>query len=241
MIRAIYNWTLIAISTIFFGITASLVCFFAPGVVLRFVVRPWAKSILKICGVKVEVDGLENLPSEPVVIMFNHQSYFDIFAYASVLPIDWRAIMKAELVWIPFFGWVAKATGHHFIKRESSIKSLREIEGIADKIRNGPSVVLAPEGTRSADGKLMPFKPGGFLLAIRSGVPVVPMVVMGGSRIMPSGSLRVYPGTIRVMILPPIDVGELPQGKEGREALSTMVRESMENVLGNESTVSEAV
>jgi 1-acyl-sn-glycerol-3-phosphate acyltransferase len=235
MIRAIFDWVAISISTILIGIPALVVSAFAPRVVLGWFVRPWCRVILKACGVKVELEGLDNLPSSPCVIMFNHQSYFDIFAFAATLPIDWRAVMKRELAWVPFFGWVAKATGHYFVRRDGSIRSLREMDKLARDVGRGQTVLIAPEGTRSLDGRLGQFKPGGFVVAIKAGVPVVPMVIKGGKEVMPSGSLRIRAGKMSIKILPPIDVKMLPSGKEGREALSKMVREAMLSELYRES------
>lgn len=231
MLRAILNWTLISIYTIIFGIPATIVSFIMPDKVLRYFVRPWSRLILKTCGIKVHLEGTENLPNEPCVIMFNHQSYFDVFAFAAVLPIDWRAVMKKGLSRVPFFGWVAKATGHYFVLRDSSIKSFQEIERVAQRIRSGPSVLIAPEGTRSPDGKLLPFKRGGFVLAMRTGAPVVPMAILGGRDITPRGTIRINPGHIRIKILPPINVKSLPPGRAGRDELSRLVKEALERAL----------
>src|ERR1700756_4016309 len=226
MLRAFFNWILIFLYTIIFGVPATIVSFILPDKVLKYFVRPWANLILKTCGVKVWLEGMENLPKEPCVIMFNHQSLFDIFAFAAALPIDWRAVMKKELSRIPFFGWVAKATGHYFVSRDSSIKSFQEIDKVAERIRSGPSVLIAPEGTRSNGGKLLSFKRGGFVLAMRTGVPVVPMAILGGKGITPKGSIKINPGYMKIKILPAINVKSLPSGKLGRDELSRLVREA---------------
>ena len=235
MARAILDWVAIAIYTVAFGVPATVVSLVRPSVVLRWFVRPWTKLILWTCGVKVQAEGLENLPKGPCVIMFNHQSYFDIFAFASVLPGEWRAVMKRELGRIPFFGWVARATGHHLIRREASVRAMREMDRIAAAVRAGTPVLIAPEGTRSRRGELGEFRPGGFVLALRAGVPVVPMVILGGKDIMAAGSLLIRPGRMRIVVTPPIDVSGYPQGREGRERLMEDVRRRMEEVLERES------
>lgn len=234
MLRAILNWTLISVYTVIFGIPATIMSFIMPDKVLRYFVKPWSSLILKTCGIEVRLDGVENLPKEPCVIMFNHQSYFDIFAFAATLPIDWRAVMKKGLSRLPFFGWVAKATGHHFVLRDSSIKSFQDIEKVAEKIRSGPSVLIAPEGTRSLDGKLLPFKRGGFVLAMRTGAPVVPMAILGGRDITPKGGIRINPGYMKIKILPPIYVKSLPPGRLGRDELSRLVREALEDAMAED-------
>jgi 1-acyl-sn-glycerol-3-phosphate acyltransferase len=102
------------------------------------------------------------------------------------------------------------------------------------RIKEGPSVLIAPEGTRGKEGKLLPFQKGGFLIAMMAGVPVVPMVITGGLDIMPKDSKLLRPGTMKIRILPPIDVAGLPPGREGREELMRIVRTQMEEVLDRE-------
>lgn len=231
MLRATYCWVLIVLLTIIFGIPATVLSLIAPDIVLNYFTRPWAKMILWACNIKVELEGLENVPKEPCLIMFNHQSYFDIFAFAGTLPFDWRAVMKKELALVPLFGWVAKATGHYFVSRDGSIKSFQEVDKVARSIRSGPTVLIAPEGTRSPDGKLLSFKRGGFVLAMRAEVPVVPMAILGGKDIMPKGSLKIIPGSMRIKILPAIDVKTLGSGKIGRDGLLGLVKEALEKAL----------
>jgi 1-acyl-sn-glycerol-3-phosphate acyltransferase len=234
MLRTFLSWIAIVFWTIFFGIIGVFLSFALPDKVIKYAIRPWARSVLKSCGVKVEVEGVENLPKEPSIIMYNHQSSFDIFAFAGFLPIEWRAVIKKEVAPIPFVGWVSKITGHYFVSRDGSIRDTQEVRKIAERIRLGPSVLIAPEGTRSPDGRLLPFKKGGFVVAMLAGVPVVPMVILGGKDITPKGSMKVNPGIMRIKILPPIDVKNLPPGKEGREELSRLVRDAMERVLAED-------
>jgi len=108
------------------------------------------------------------------------------------------------------------------------------------RIRKGPSAIIAPEGTRSLDGKLLPFKKGGFVIALLARVPVVIMVLSGGKEIMPKGSSMIKPGKMEMKILPPIDVKNLPPGKMGRERLERTVRESMLKALGQEEKIKVA-
>ncbi|MGH7909219.1 MAG: lysophospholipid acyltransferase family protein [Thermodesulfobacteriota bacterium] len=231
MLRACYSWASIVLFTIIFGIPATVLSFIAPDRVLKYFVKPWSSLILRACNIKVQLEGLENLPKEPCLIMFNHQSYFDIFAFAATLPFDWRVVMKKELALVPFIGWVSKATGHYFVSRDGSIKSFQEVDKVAKRIRFGPPVLIAPEGTRSIDGKLLSFKRGGFVLAMRAEVPVVPMVILGGKDVMPKGSMRIKPGNMKIKILPVIDVKSLPSGKLGRDELLSLVKEALEKAL----------
>lgn len=231
MIRTILCWIFFVIYTIIFGTLGVILALVSPKYAIRFAIRPWATMILKTAGVKLDVEGLEHLPDTPSVIMFNHQSAFDIFVYMAVLPIEWKAIMKKEVGHMPFIGWVAKLLGHYFVARDGSSRDTKEVKKIVEKIRSGPSVMIAPEGTRSLDGKLLPFQKGGFLIAMMAGVPVVPMVITGGLKIKPRNSRWVQSGTMQVKVLPPIYTDDLPRGRAGREELMRMVREQMETVL----------
>jgi 1-acyl-sn-glycerol-3-phosphate acyltransferase len=222
---------MIVLFTIVFGAPAIVVSFISPDRVLKYFVRPWARMILWACNIRVDLEGLENIPKEPYLIMFNHQSYFDIFAFAATLPFDWRAVMKKELALVPFFGWVAKATGHYFVSRDSSIKSFKEVDKVAKRIHSGPTVLIAPEGTRSPDGRLLSFKRGGFVLAMRAEVPVVPMAILGGKDIMPKGSLKIISGNMKIKMLRAIDVKSLGSGKIGRDELLGLVKAALEKAL----------
>ena len=234
MLRTIVCWVTFIIYTVFFGIYGVVLAFISPRAVVKYAVRPWARMILFTAGVKLDVEGLGNIPGEPSIIMYNHQSVFDIFAYMAALPIDWKAVMKKEVGGMPFIGWVAKIAGHYFVARDGSGRDTKEVKKIVSKIRQGPSVMIAPEGTRGTEGKLLPFQKGGFFIAMLAGVPVVPMVITGGLDIMPRDSKVLRPGTMKIRILPPIDVASLPPGREGREELMCMVRSQMEEVLDRE-------
>lgn len=234
MLRTILCFIAFIIFTVFFGSYGIVLAIFYPSAVVKYAVRPWARSILLTTGVKLDVKGTENLPPEPSIIMFNHQSSFDILAYMAALPIDWKAVMKKEVGHMPFIGWVAKLAGHYLVARDGSGRDTKEVKRIVSNIRSGPSVMIAPEGTRGKDGKLLPFQKGGFVIAMLAGVPVVPMVITGGLDIMSKNSKVLTPGTMKVRILPPIYVDDLPSGREGREELMRTVRTQMEDVLSKE-------
>lgn len=168
--------------------------------------KSWTDSLLRAGGVKVEMEGLENLV-EPAVLVCNHVSWYDVFALVSHLPVDARFVGKQEIVKIPFFGPAWLASGHIPIDRSDRRKAIRSLERAGDALRaHGGVVVMFPEGTRSPDGELRPFKKGAFMLALQLGVPVVPAAVVGGGKIMPKGSILVRPGTMTIRIGEPIPV-----------------------------------
>ena len=170
-------------------------------IIHAYVAVPWAKMILRVCGVKVRVKGMENVKENlPHVFLTNHQSYFDIFALLAHLPADFKFILKQELMKIPLLGLSMKRAGYIAINREDprgAVKSLREA---AEKIKNGSSVVIFPEGTRSRDGRLQPFKSGGFHLALKAGCDVVPVAIINSRNIVPKGSLRINKGSFALNI-----------------------------------------
>ena len=234
MLRTLYCGFIFVFFTTFFGVIGIILSLTYRPFVVPYAVKPWAKSNLWAAGIKLQVQGLENLPKEPCIIMFNHQSALDILAYMSILPIDWRAIMKKEVGQIPFIGWVSRLSGHYLVARDGSSSDTKEVKKIVSKIRSGPSVIVAPEGTRSKDGKLLPFQKGGFLIAVLARVPVVTMVITGGAELLSKGSRHPNPGIMKIKLLSPILVDDLPKGREGREKLMHIVRRQMEEVLAVE-------
>jgi len=131
----VVRYLLVALCTVFWG-TFGLILFplARRGSAVMFVARNWVAWMLACCGVRVEPDGLENL-SEPVVIMSNHQSVFDIAALIYTLPLEWRFVAKKELLWIPFFGWALAAADQVIIDRSDREKSVRSLRRAAERVR----------------------------------------------------------------------------------------------------------
>lgn len=169
----------------------------------------WSKILLFICNTKVEVIGRDNLKTDrPYVLMANHQSDFDILITLAHLPGQFRWLAKKELFNIPVFGAAMKSAGYISIDRQNREKAMQSLDEAALRIRNGKSVMTFPEGTRSRDGEIKAFKQGTFYLAIKSGVPILPITIIGSGQIMPKRSLRVRPGKVKLIIDKPIDVRE---------------------------------
>lgn len=179
-----------------------------------FHARLWARVGLALAGVRVSLRGAEHLPDGPVVFMSNHQSSFDILALMAALPRRTCWIAKKELFAIPVFGASMRRGGYIPLDRGDGRKALRSMEDAAAIIRGGKSVVMFPEGTRSPDRRLLPFKRGGFLLALRAGVPVMPVTINGSGKLNPAGSIRLYRGDISIDLHPPLALPtNLPRGK----------------------------
>jgi 1-acyl-sn-glycerol-3-phosphate acyltransferase len=228
MIRFLCLNALIAILTIIFCLWGFVLAAYkrSENVLHSYVAVPWAKMILRVCGVKVKVKGQENVKDNvPRIYLTNHQSYFDIFALLAHLPGNFKFILKEELMKIPLFGFCMKRAGYIAIHREDPRKALKSMNEAAKKIKNGSSVVIFPEGTRSRDGHLQPFKRGGFRLALKSGCEIVPVAIINSGDIVPKGSLRINKGSFSLNICKPISAKDY--SKKNMNQLMARVREDI--------------
>jgi 1-acyl-sn-glycerol-3-phosphate acyltransferase len=191
--------------------------------------RWWSRSVMWAGGIKVRVHGLENYDDgEPRIFASNHVSWFDVAGLAKVLPRH-KFVAKAELFKVPIFGRAMRAAGMVEIQRDNRKAAFGAYEVAAQRIRQGNSVVVFPEGTRGYDYRLRPFKKGPFVLAIAAGVPVVPIIVHGTIGILPKGSFRVHPGTIDIHLLEPVSTTSVDY--DHREALMQTVRKRMADAM----------
>jgi len=165
----------------------------------------WGRAILRVAGVRVTVEGAGKLaPGQPYIFAANHQSMFDIPALQGWLGVDFRWLAKKELFQVPLWGRAMRRAGYIPVDRAHGRAALKSLDEAAERISGGTSVIIFPEGTRSRDGKLQPFKTGGIILAIKSGVPVVPMAIIGTHKILPKGRLLAKPGTVRIRLGAPV-------------------------------------
>ncbi len=193
--------------------------------------RLWARFSLVLNGVKVTVQGAEHLPDGPVIFMSNHQSNFDILSLLAAMPRQIYWIAKKELFDIPIFGTSMRRGGYIPLDRGDGRKALKSMDNAATVIREGKSVVMFPEGTRSKDRRLLPFKRGGFMLAHRAAVPVVPVTINGSGRINPAGHIRLYRGNITITLHPPVTPLTDANRTEAETGLMEQVRNSIASVL----------
>lgn len=167
--------------------------------------RQWSRIILLLAGVKVTITGAENIPKDrPVIFASNHQGAFDIPALQGYIPVQFRWIAKKSIFKIPFLGWSMRLAGYIAIERDRAAKALRSIDEASKKIKNGTSVLIFPEGTRSLKDELLPFKRGSFLLAVKSGVPIVPVSIRGTREIMERGGFLIRLSAVRITFGNPI-------------------------------------
>jgi 1-acyl-sn-glycerol-3-phosphate acyltransferase len=194
--------------TLFFSCVA-IVCtlFDGTGSYYHRIACLWSFLGLKLAGVTLVVSGLENVPlTEPVIFMSNHQSNFDILSLYQAIPKQFSWIAKEELFSVPLFGQSMRRAGYIALDRSDGRRSLKSMISAAERINGGASVIIFPEGTRSDDGRLIPFKRGGFLLAEKAKVPVVPVAISGSGRVNPAKKLWLKPGEIRIRFAEAISV-----------------------------------
>ena len=166
--------------------------------------RAWSFLILKTTGVRVRVEGLERItPGTTYVFVSNHQSIYDIPVIFASLPYQLRIIAKASLARFPVLGWHLRRGGHIFVDRRNPDPSYI-LERWRSLLKDGLSLIIFAEGTRSADGAVGRFKAGSFLLALQAGLPIVPIAVVGSRHVMRKGRLRTEPGSVDLIIHEPI-------------------------------------
>jgi 1-acyl-sn-glycerol-3-phosphate acyltransferase len=187
----------------------------------------WTWLILRLGGVSLRVLGLENLDArQPYIFMANHQSNVDIpVLIQSLVHFQLRWIAKKELLRVPLFGWAMWATKHITVDRADPLDAMKSLERAKERIAAGISVVVFPEGTRSRDGRLLPFKKGGFLMAAKTGAKIVPVTIVGSAALLPSGAWQLRAGTVEVFIDRPIASEGYRVGK--LKMLSDQVRQAI--------------
>lgn len=180
----------------------------------------WGPSCLRVAGARLVVHRLGALPEGPAIFASNHESALDIWAVVSALPRTVRFVAKRELLRIPVFGWYLALGGHVIVDRRDHERALASLARAAERVRGGLSLAVFPEGTRSWDGRVHPFKKGPFAIAEQAGVPVVPVAVTGSRAITAKRRIEVHPGTIHVSMGEPVHPSEFP----GRVGLLREVR-----------------
>jgi 1-acyl-sn-glycerol-3-phosphate acyltransferase len=172
---------------------------------LRWARTKWSAGLFWACGVRTQVEGLENVDfTKPHVFVVNHQSMIDIPVMQYVLPVNIHFIAKKELLSVPFLGWYMKAAGMIPVDRKNGPEAVETLRKSALRVAGGESVIAFAEGTRSRTGVIVPFKKGAFMLALQAGVPVVPCAIEGARHALPPDGFAVRPELIRVRVGKPI-------------------------------------
>ncbi|HQN40042.1 MAG TPA: lysophospholipid acyltransferase family protein [Thermoanaerobaculia bacterium] len=220
-------YPMVAVTTAFWGTVAIALATWSQRVAF-YCGTIWAWWLVRVSFVRIRVTGRERMvPGQSYVILMNHQGDYDILALYGFLGREFRWVMKEELRRVPFLGWACAAIGHIFVDRRSSARAIASLEEAKPRLTGGVSVVFFPEGTRSPDGRLLPFKKGGFVMARQLALPILPVTISGSMRVLPKGSHIPRPGRIRVLIHPPLDPASWPSDEE----LIATVRETIASGL----------
>ena len=173
---------------------------------IAWVAKQWSKLLLFISGIPYTVNGLDHLdPDQQYVFTANHESAFDILLVYAALPHKLVFLAKTELKKIPFLGWAMVLGKHIFVDRKNHKAALASMDIAKDSLKKYPrSIMIFPEGTRSLDGQIKPFKRGGTVLAIETGLPVVPVAICGTFDVIKKGSFNIQPKKIGLVIGHPV-------------------------------------
>jgi 1-acyl-sn-glycerol-3-phosphate acyltransferase len=231
LIRSVVIWLIAILITFILGLISSLTLPFGNHHIVHRITILWGRTMIFLSGVRFEIEGIERLLRErTVIVVSNHQSLFDIISFYSFLDMQFRWLAKASLFRIPVFGWAMRAAGCVPVERDNKRLALKSLYAAAKRVRAGTSVVIFPEGTRGGeDGSMLPFRPGGFLLAKKAGVALQPITIDGANKIIPLRRdriiQRIYPGIVRVIIHDPVLPEEYADLKT--EELIQRVRETI--------------
>lgn len=193
-------------------------------------IRLWGRILCRAGGVTVTISGTEHLqPGTPYIFAANHQSQFDIIALQGYLPVTFKWLAKKELFEVPIWGRAMRMAGYIPVDRSRGREAMKSLDLAAQRIAEGTSVIIFPEGTRSPDGKLQPFKPGGMVLAIKAGVELIPMAIHGTYSILPKGTLLMRPGAVHISLAPPVATSGLTS--RDKQDLAHRLEESVAELL----------
>jgi 1-acyl-sn-glycerol-3-phosphate acyltransferase len=207
----VYVWLIflplaICLTLLFSILTVIFSALVNPDFASRVFAVTWARVVAWLTPIRVRVEGGEHATRRrSVVVASNHQSMYDILVIYGWLRLDLKWVMKMELRKIPGIGIGCEKAGHIFIERRNPKQAAQAITAALSKIGDGIGILFFPEGTRSLDGRLLSFKKGAFRIAIEQQLPLLPVTLVGTRDIVPAKSLRLFPGTARMVIHPPIE------------------------------------
>lgn len=223
LVTLIFGWTTVIVSMIW-----------TPRIASRYIASTWARVICWMTPVSVTVEGAENAnPSKSYVVVCNHQSQYDIMLVYGWLNLDLKWVLKKELRKIPGVGIGCEKAGHIYVDRSKPELARKAVRDALDSVKDGVGVLFFPEGTRSLDGKMGPFKKGAFRVATSQKLPILPVTLIGTRDIQKAKSLLIVPGKMRMVIHPAIEVSGADDPETIRE-LITSTRTAIGSALSPE-------
>ena len=215
-------------------VTVLVAAIWSPRVASRYIAANWAKLICWMTPVGVTVEGLENAnPARTYVVVCNHQSQYDIFLVYGWLKLDLKWVLKAELRKAPGVGIGCEKAGHIFVDRSSLDLARKSVSDALEHVGGGVGVLFFAEGTRSPDGRLRPFKKGAFRVAASQKLPILPVTIIGTRDIQKPKSLAIFPGRVKMVIHPAIEVNGSEEASDVLE-LMTQTRVAIASALPEE-------
>jgi len=208
VLRSTLAWTGAVLATVLFGIPAIFAAFLPPrGDWFLLFARGWARTVLFLCGISVRLLHGERLrQAKSVIVAANHESFVDILVLLARVPLQVRFLAKRGVFGVPILGWSIRAAGFIPVDRGDRARGAATVEAALERLKKGRSLVVFPEETRTRTGELSGFKKGSALLAIHSGLPLLPVGIAGTRRVLPGGSWILRPGPAVVAVGDRIDV-----------------------------------
>jgi len=200
------------------------------GNLAHYVGKFWSLLNIFLSGTRLTIKGKEKINKNlTYIVMSNHQSLFDVWALIGKIPLQLRWIVKSEIRKMPIFGYTLERMGHIYIERKNRERASISLETASIKIKKGTSVIIFPEGTRSENGHLLKFRMGGAMIALKSGVPILPVAVNGSRFVLPKNTLALMPGKIEIVVGDVID----PSGydENNQDELMEQIKVAIENNL----------
>ncbi|MDX2418791.1 MAG: lysophospholipid acyltransferase family protein [Xanthomonadales bacterium] len=211
LLTLIFGWTTVIVATIW-----------TPRIASRYIAANWARVICWMTPVRVTVEGAENAdPMKSYVVVCNHQSQYDITLVYGWLKLDLKWVLKKELRKVPGVGIGCEKAGHIYVDRSKPELARKAVRDALDSVGDGVGVLFFPEGTRSLDGKMGPFKKGAFRVATSQKLPILPVTLIGTRNIQKAKSLMIIPGKMRMVIHPPIEVSGADDPETIRELITS--------------------
>ncbi|MBN1533590.1 MAG: 1-acyl-sn-glycerol-3-phosphate acyltransferase [Spirochaetes bacterium] len=224
----IYLWAIVMTLLLFMPIFTAAFCS-RTGNLPFTISKIWARVMLLVSGVRVSITGREHIKEgTSYVVISNHQSLYDIIALVTTLGIQYRWMIKQELLKVPIFGYALYASRNIFVDRSNNERARESIARGVARLPKGVSVLVFAEGTRSSDGGLRDFKKGGFVIALEKHFPILPVTVNGSRRILPKGAVSFRSGRIQVVVGEPIETGDYH-----RDSMDSLIARTREAVAGN--------
>jgi len=185
------------------------------GNMIHYIGKFWSLLNIFLSGTRLTIKGKEKINTNfTYIVMSNHQSLFDVWALIGKIPLQIRWIVKSEIRKMPIFGYTLERMGHVYVDRKNRTAAYTSLETASGKIKRGTSVIIFPEGTRSLDGHMLRFHMGGMIIALKSGVPILPVTVNGSRFVLPKNTLALMPGKIEIVVGDVIDTSSYDESQK---------------------------